>query len=475
MAEAALRAELEAAKAELETFKAQQSAATVNSEQAFHRLEQDHIQLKQRHEKTREELRTLRHEAGNAEKQRAVADASAANLRTTLATKEAEAERLGREGRELKEERDGLLSRVTRLLEESKERNAEMQSYATRLEESYKLRHELQDKVDELQKASRTAQFELHRANEAKELGEKHTAWLTDELDIKQKELSQLRTERADSTRDLQQKADDSAEEAAKLAGQIGVLRASAEAAEKKTQQLELELQGKLTALQEQEDCFKSDLGAREQLEKVLKEGLKDAESKVKEVTEVLKKQQEQMVGKERLHAEAQEKAGRANAELQQQLEAAKAQVVEAAKAAKAAPAAAAAAAAPVPAAAAAAALSDASNTVVGGADVRMSEVMAAKIGVENELREVKLENKRLNNYLNSILVELEQKAPLINEQREAYEKAIRAHGRITTSLDETKQELRTPRQHHLTVRLSRHCHLTRSSTRSSLLLISSN
>ena len=96
-------------------------------------------------------------------------------------------------------------------------------------------------------------------------------------------------------------------------------------------------------ALQEQEDCFKSDLGAREQLEKVLKEGLKDAESKVKEVTEVLKKQQEQMVGKERLHAEAQEKAGRANAELQQQLEAAKAQVVEAAKAAKAAPAAAAA------------------------------------------------------------------------------------------------------------------------------------
>ena len=58
----------------------------------------------------------------------------------------------------------------------------------------------------------------------------------------------------------------DSAEEAAKLAGQIGVLRASAEAAEKKTQQLELELQGKLTALQEQEDCFKSDLGAREQL-----------------------------------------------------------------------------------------------------------------------------------------------------------------------------------------------------------------
>ena len=458
MAEAALRAELEAAKAELETFKAQQSAATVNSEQAFHRLEQDHIQLKQRHEKTREELRTLRHEAGNAEKQRAVADASAANLRTTLATKEAEAERLGREGRELKEERDGLLSRVTRLLEESKERNAEMQSYATRLEESYKLRHELQDKVDELQKASRTAQFELHRANEAKELGEKHTAWLTDELDIKQKELSQLRTERADSTRDLQQKADDSAEEAAKLAGQIGVLRASAEAAEKKTQQLELELQGKLTALQEQEDCFKSDLGAREQLEKVLKEGLKDAESKVKEVTEVLKKQQEQMVGKERLHAEAQQKAGRANAELQQQLEAAKAQVVEAAKAAKAAPAAAAAATAPVPAAAAAA-LSDASNTVVGGADVRMSEVMAAKIGVENELREVKLENKRLNNYLNSILVELEQKAPLINEQREAYEKAIRAHGRITTSLDETKQELRTPRRHRLTVPLISQSH----------------
>ena len=83
---------------------------------------------------------------------------------------------------------------------------------------------------------------------------------------------------------------------------------------------------------------------------------------------------------------------------------------------------------------------------------MRISDVVAEKIQVESELRDVKLENKRLNNYLNSILVELEQKAPLINEQREAYEKAIRAHGRITTSLDETKQELRTPRRHHLTV-----------------------
>ena len=44
------------------------------------------------------------------------------------------------------------------------------------------------------------------------------------------------------------------------------------------------------------------------------------------------------------------------------------------------------------------------------------------------------------------------EREKLINEQREAYEKAIRAHGRITTSLDETKQELRTPRRHHLTV-----------------------
>jgi chromosome segregation ATPase len=249
-AESALRSELEAARAELETLRAQTAAATVNSEQAFHRLEQDQLQLKQRNEKMREELRTLRHDVGNAEKQRVVSDAATANLRSVLATKEAEMERHQREARELKEERDGLLSRVTRLLEESRDRNAEMQSYATRLEESYKLRNDLQDKVEELQGGARTNQFELHRTKEAKELGDKHSAWLTEELEIKQKELAQLRSERSDSARDLQQKADDSAEEAAKLAGQAGVLRARADDAEQKTRQLELQLQAKTTAMQ---------------------------------------------------------------------------------------------------------------------------------------------------------------------------------------------------------------------------------
>ena len=423
--------ELETAKAELETLRAQTAAATVNSEQAFHRLEQDHLQLKQRNEKVREELRALRHEVGNAEKQRVVADASAANLKGLLSTKEAEMERQQREARELKEERDGLLSRTTRLLEESKDRNAEMQSYATRLEESYKLRHDLQDKVEELQGAARTSQFELHRTKEEKDAGDKHSAWLTEELEIKQKELTQLRAERTDSSRELQQKADDSAEEAAKLAGQVGVLRARADDAEQKTRQLEVQLQGRLSAMQDQEEHFKSDLAAREQLEKLLKDGMSDAELKLKQVTDAAKMLQERIVNQDRQHAEEQESMSQKYAGLAQQLKAAQAEATKSA----AAPAAQLA----LPSKPAAQIVAPEVATDPTG--VRISDVsplrnlpllvmsrsfptdclcvqlMGEKIAVENELRECKLENKRLNNYLNSILVELEAKAPLINEQ----------------------------------------------------------
>ena len=423
--------ELETAKAELETLRAQTAAATVNSEQAFHRLEQDHLQLKQRNEKVREELRALRHEVGNADKQRVVSDASAANLKGVLATKEAEMERQQREARVLKEERDGLLSRTTRLLEESKDRNAEMQSYATRLEESYKLRHDLQDKVEELQGAARTSQFELHRTKEEKDAGDKHSAWLTEELEIKQKELTQLRTERTDSTRELQQKADDSAEEAAKLAGQVGVLRARADDAEQKTRQLEVQLQGRSSAMQEQEEHFKSDLAAREQLEKLLKDGMSDAELKLKQVTDAAKMLQERIVNQDRQHAEEQEGMSQKYTGLEQQLKAAQA---EATKSAAAPAAQLALPSKPV-------AQIVAPKVATDPTGVRISDLMGEKIAVENELRECKLENKRLNNYLNSILVELEAKAPLINEQREAYEKAIRSHARITQQLDDAKQD----------------------------------
>jgi nucleoprotein TPR len=431
--------ELVAVKEELEQLKAQTAAATVNSEQAFHRLEQDHLRLKERYEKGREELRNARKSAASSEKQRVVADAAVANLKSALSTKEAEAGRLERSLREVKEEKDGLLGRVTRLLEDSRERNAEMQTYATRLEESYKARHDLQEELDKAQGTLRTAQFDLHRVTEAKELSEKHSAWLTEELETKQKELAQLRAETGSSSVELQQKADDAAEEATKLAGQVGALQSRAEGQEQRIMQLERQVQEKSNSLQEHQDRFTSDLMAREQLEKLLKESLADSEAKVKELTSTAQMLHDRTGTQDKQHTDALDAARQKQAQLEEELKAARAELAAAAAAPKTA-AAAAPAAESAPAPKPAAALPNDSS---GAPGMRISDVVAEKIQVESELRDVKLENKRLNNYLNSILIELEQKAPQINEQREAYEKAVRSHARMATQLEGAKQASR--------------------------------
>ena len=231
---------------------------TLNSEQAFHRVEQEHIKLKERYERTREELRAMKRAASGEEKLREVSDAASLNMKAALAKNELDTEALQRELRGVKDERDGLIGRVARLLDDARGYNTELHSHAKRLEDNQQLRHDLQAKVDDLQGSLRTANFELHRATEAKELGDKHSKWLAEELETKQNELETLRAEKNTAVHELQHKAEDAATEATKLAGQVGTTQLRAEMAEGRIEELEGQVQSKVTALQQQNERFQA-------------------------------------------------------------------------------------------------------------------------------------------------------------------------------------------------------------------------
>jgi nucleoprotein TPR len=157
-------------------------------------------------------------------------------------------------------------------------------------------------------------------------------------------------------------------------------------------------------------------------LEKVLREGLADSEDKLKEMSSASKLLHTRLTEQTKKVSEAHGAAQLEQARLEGELKVAKAQVT--AKEGDVMPTA---------AATSLAVLAPAAFATPAAGDVdsaRISEIVGEKIALETELRQQKLDNKRLNNYLNAILVELEQKAPLINEQREAYEKAVRSHAR---------------------------------------------
>jgi nucleoprotein TPR len=281
------------------------------------------------------------------------------------------------------------------------------------------------------------------RNKEANELGAKHAAWLQEELDIKQKELQEFRTDKNTTQRELQQKADDSAEEAAKLAGQIGSLRARAEEAEAKLGQQNSELEEKTGRVASQEEAFQSELAAKSQLASAYKEAKDDAEVRVRQLTTVLSELQEQLAAKQAKHAAALEVAeGKAAglAEQVKELTADLAAAVTATAATANAAAAAAPATDPVPSASARGEPARSPSMDVEFSGRRLSEVYSEHVVVKKQLREAELEKKRLNNYLESILAELEQKAPMLAEQHAEFERAIKSHGRITLQLQEEKQ-----------------------------------
>lgn len=57
-------------------------------------------------------------------------------------------------------------------------------------------------------------------------------------------------------------------------------------------------------------------------------------------------------------------------------------------------------------------------------------------------LQAEKSENRRLSNYLNQILKEIEDKAPLIQEQRVEYEKTLRRNERLASNLETAMSEI---------------------------------
>lgn len=299
-------------------------------------------------------------------------------------------------------------------------------------------KYALQEKVDELEITLRSAERDRDRNKEAKEIQDKRGKWLQDELDTKQQELQKFRTDKGEALRELQQKADDSTEEAEKKTGQLGAVRKQAEQAEAKIEQLETQLEEKKAALTEQDQRYTVDLIERKKLETIYEEAKKEAEGRLHEMTQAQKEAQVQAQRQVRQLEQKIKDAEIGAASWQEQVKQLGAQLktAEAArsKPAPASPAAPADAAAGQPAAAAA-------------GSGRLSDIFRENAELREKVGALKLETKRLNNYLSSILTELEQKAPILEEQRGTYERAVRSHTRKSKKLDEVTKKLDEQKQ----------------------------
>jgi len=73
---------------------------------------------------------------------------------------------------------------------------------------------------------------------------------------------------------------------------------------------------------------------------------------------------------------------------------------------------------------------------------VTLTGIYTQMVSLSEELSEEKEENKRLNSYMDQILVEIEERAPILRQQREDYEQAMAAVGGLNENLEAAREEV---------------------------------
>ena len=78
---------------------------------------------------------------------------------------------------------------------------------------------------------------------------------------------------------------------------------------------------------------------------------------------------------------------------------------------------------------------------------VTLTGIYSQMVTLSEELTLEKEENKRLNEYMDQILVEIEERAPILKQQREDYEHAMSAVGGLSESLEKAREEVELRRR----------------------------
>ncbi|XP_036409824.1 nucleoprotein TPR isoform X2 [Megalops cyprinoides] len=432
------QSEIDSQKSEHERFK-------VDSEQQYFELEkrlahtqeqflsqtQDHHKLKEEHVKLRDELASFK--SSNQEHETSEEKAQQSNL--SKAKYELEAE-----NREL-----------TRTLEKSSQEaehfSEELKRLNDKLEETNTAKMELQLKLDELQSSGVSVKYREKRLEQEKELLQKQTAWLNSELKAKTDELISVSREKGKEILELKCSQESKKDEVARLQDQVNNLKKSNESFQKQVEESMKKLKEGKDQQSAMEEKFRNELNAHMKLSNLYKVAATEAEAKneelnraveefhrlLKEAGEATKAAEgrltEMVAAKEKTEAELKDKIQ----SLEKELENAKTLLSDSNRRGVAA--------------LTEEELTSMSPTAAAVAQIvkpgmKLTELYNAFVEAQDKLLLERLENKRVNKYLDEIVREVETVAPVLKRQREEYESMQASMTSLSGKLEQAMKEM---------------------------------
>ncbi|NXQ58805.1 TPR protein, partial [Anthoscopus minutus] len=411
------------------------------AEQQYFEVEKRLAQSQERLVNETQECQTLREELKKLHEQLKVLNEKNKELEAAQDRNAAIQSQLSREKEELEAEKRDLVRTTERRSQEVEHLNEDVKRLNEKLTEANTEKARLQLKLDELQTSDVSMKYREKRLEQEKELLQNQNTWLNAELKVKTDELLHTAREKGNEILELKCSLENKKEEVSRMEEQVNSLKQSNENLQKHVE----ELLNKLKEAKEQqasmEERFHNELNAHIKLSNLYKVKAKSNEltGAVEELHKLLKEAGEANKAAQEHLAEVEESKATMEKELRERISKLEKELENAndllsATKRKGAILSEEELAAMSPTAAAVA------KVVKPG--MKLTELYNAYVETQDQLHMEKLENKRINKYLDEIVQEVEAKAPILKRQREEFERSQKAVVSLSAKLEQAMKEI---------------------------------
>ncbi|NWW93151.1 TPR protein, partial [Rhynochetos jubatus] len=414
------------------------------AEQQYFEVEKRLAQSQERLVNETQECQTLREELKKLHEQLKLLNEKNKELEASQDRNAAIQSHLSREKEELEAEKRDLVRTSERRSQEVDHLNEDVKRLNEKLTEANTEKVKLQLKLDELQTSDVSMKYREKRLEQEKELLQNQNTWLNAELKAKTDELLHTAREKGNEILELKCNLENKKEEVSRMEEQVNSLKQSNENLQKHVEDLLNKLKEAKEQQASMEERFHNELNAHIKLSNLYKvstfvnlDDLKknnncNTANCLSDLILANKATQEHLAEVEESKAVMEKELREKISKLEKELENAN-DLLSATKR-KGAILSEEELAAMSPTAAAVA------KVVKPG--MKLTELYNAYVETQDQLLLEKLENKRINKYLDEIVQEVEAKAPILKRQREEFERSQKAVASLSAKLEQAMKEI---------------------------------
>uniref|UniRef100_A0A667WIE2 Nucleoprotein TPR n=1 Tax=Myripristis murdjan TaxID=586833 RepID=A0A667WIE2_9TELE len=308
----------------------------------------------------------------------------------------------------------------------------------------------LQMKLDELEAAEVNIKYREKRMEQEKELLHGQTTWLNEELKAKSEELLSLSRQKGNEILELKCSLVNKEDELNRLQDQVASLKTSNEHLQKQTEDMISKLKDAKEQQITMEEKFRNELNANIKLSNLYKGAAADSEAKSEELSQAVEELHKLLKDAGEANKALEEKLQEMNSakektgdELRERIQCLEKELDNANEL-----------------------LSDSKHRGPVGATsllseeqmttmsptaaavakikpgMKLTELYTAYVESQEQLQLERLENKRVNKYLDDIVQEVEAKAPILKRQRDEHERMQKSVASLSTRLEQAVKEV---------------------------------